>query len=321
MYFIINNLIKISNLPLKILPKQILRNKFKSTNTLKIHNKKFDKMIRIKFNQKESRVLISLKCKIDENSEREFNLNRSMDEEIGVTFEKLYSNYLKQVTQKLNNANKKQKSLATNETTPSSTLDRSLDEPMTPSSDKQPVGLYDFENRMVELARKNKDAWVENFTLRLKDQEFKVCINLPSIQKISLPKLIIAGMPTVVNVEYETEDGIDLGRSSIFKWYLSDTCFSENDKQTTDKKKPKSFDLFKVHWNLVGEDLSKRMCVLDRNATGRLVKVECIPNDGKREGVAVEVVSTNPIVEALEIEKMPMFERHKLTQNKLNFNL
>ena len=105
---------------------QIRRSKFKSSNRLRVLNKKFDQMIRVKFNDEENRVLISLRCKLlnscnDEGQtegslaaalvERDFNLNRSQDEEIGATFEKLYANFQKFAGQKINKLAKKQKTL------------------------------------------------------------------------------------------------------------------------------------------------------------------------------------------------------------------
>ena len=84
------------------------RNKSKSSKDLRQLNRKFDQMIRVKYVEEENRVAIALRCKLDENAEREFNLNRSQDEEIGATFEKLYANYQKHAMPK---QHKKQKML------------------------------------------------------------------------------------------------------------------------------------------------------------------------------------------------------------------
>lgn len=107
---------------------QPLRFRHKSSANLRAFNKKFDKMIRVKFNDEENRVLISLRCKLMPPvsaqdgqeavaaaavaaavAEREFNLNRSQDEEIGATFEKLYANFQKFASPKMNKLAKKQK--------------------------------------------------------------------------------------------------------------------------------------------------------------------------------------------------------------------
>lgn len=110
---------------------QIWRPKTKSSASIRAFNRKFDHMIRIKFNNDENRVSISLRCKLVNNNnndtnnnnnnessmtavganvaEREFNLNRSQDEEIGTTFQKLYANFQKFTTNKTNKLVKKQK--------------------------------------------------------------------------------------------------------------------------------------------------------------------------------------------------------------------
>ena len=69
--------------------------------TLRHINKKFDQMIRIRINEKEKKVSLSLRCQMAESVEREFNLNRSLDEPISATFQKLYSNFSKQLNQRL----------------------------------------------------------------------------------------------------------------------------------------------------------------------------------------------------------------------------
>ncbi len=66
-------------------------------------------MIRVRLNETEQKVNISLKCLVNADTEREFNLNRSLDEPISATFQKLYSNFIKQVKSKDARSNKKLK--------------------------------------------------------------------------------------------------------------------------------------------------------------------------------------------------------------------
>ena len=66
-------------------------------------------MIRIRLNETEKLVNISVTCKITESIEKQFNLNRSLDEPISATFQKLYTNFLKQVNAKDSKSNKKMK--------------------------------------------------------------------------------------------------------------------------------------------------------------------------------------------------------------------
>lgn len=72
-------------------------------------NRRLNKMIRIRLNETEKLVNISVTCKITESIEKQFNLNRSLDEPISATFQKLYTNFLKQVNAKDSKSNKKMK--------------------------------------------------------------------------------------------------------------------------------------------------------------------------------------------------------------------
>lgn len=141
---------------------------------------------------------------------------------------------------------------------------------------------------------------------------------------------MIAGLPAVVKIDCENNE--DVERNSMFTWYASESCMSTDEEKkstttttttaatTTDKKKPKQFDLSNVKWKMIDEGKSKRMCVLGADLVGRLVRVECVPNDGKRDGLAVEAVSTSLVVPGPELDKMAMSERHKLTANLVDSN-
>lgn len=279
----------------------------KPSNALKQLNKKFANMIRVKFDAKENRVSLSFRCKLTETTEREFNLNRDVEETLASTFEKFYSNYTKHVDYKT----KKSK-----QPTPG-------DE--AASDYKSLIQLYNLDNELVDWQTKNKHAWVENYTFKVKDQLFNVCLNVPSLHKVSLPKILIAGMPAVAKIEIDSaeEQHDAIHKHSEFVWYVSETQFNEDDKKLPpgkNKHLKKSFDLSQVKWHLIDQGFARKMCILDRNTANKLVKVVCIPRDEKREGLAVEVVSSAPVMEPMEMEKMAMFERHKHTQHKIDPN-
>jgi hypothetical protein len=274
-------------------------------------------MIRVKFDNQLNRISISFLCKLSETKEREFNLNRDLDESLGATFEKLYANYNK-------HAEKKSKKVKKSNDNEHESVEK------RPSSDNESdsssiLQLFDLENKLVELETKNKQAWVEDYTFKLKDQLFKVRVNLPAIQRIALPKVLIAGMPAIVKIETDCPDdeNSSINKNSLFNWYTSDCSFSEADKVASSEKgknKVKAFDLQSVKWNLIDSGVGKKICYLSDKCANSLVKVECMPSDGKREGVAVQAISSNPVAEPIEIEKMPMSERHQLTKSKLQNN-
>jgi hypothetical protein len=72
-------------------------------------NKEFEKMIRVRFDHGANKIAISLKCKVTDDSEREFNLNRDLDEPISATFHKLHANFTKQLSIRKQRAAKKMK--------------------------------------------------------------------------------------------------------------------------------------------------------------------------------------------------------------------
>lgn len=209
-----------------------------------------------------------------------------------------------------------------------------------------PIYLYDTENNPVDAVTKNKNAWGENYTFMLNEQTFRVRVNLPSVEKMSLPKLMLTGMPSVVKIECENIDEIE--RNSMFIWYASETSFAaavadevveppaaaaaaDVIKKSTstasvvsvvgEKKKPKALDLSNVKWQLIDQGKAKRMLILDANLVNRLVRVECVPSDGNREGLAVEAISSNSVRLGPEIDKMPMSTRHALTATRLDSEL
>ncbi len=173
-----------------------------------------------------------------------------------------------------------------------------------------------MHNNPVEKSTTNKNAWVENYMLQLNDQTFRVRINLPSVDKIIVPKLLLAGLPVAAKLECSDE----VQRHSMFSWYASEALFDDDDKKPdpSHKKKPKAFDLSNVKWRKVDEARGRRVSVIEKESVGRLIRVECVPSDGQREGVAVEAVSTTVVVAGPDVDSLPMSERHKLTASCLD---
>ena len=291
------------------------KNKNKKYSGIHLHNSHFKNMILIKYDEKAEKLGLTLKCKVGENHEREFNLNRNLDEEIGATFAKLYTNYTKQVAAKGN----KSKKLKTNENE-----NENENKPVKKSQDDQvPIFLYDLDNNLVPPTTKNKDAWKENFTFKIVDQEFKVIVNLPTIKKIALSKLLIAGMPAVVKIETDSQiSNEQLSKFSKFSWYKSVNTFENPIPDTINSEKIKldqnQYD--KLDWALMAEGENKRLCVLDEDCENRLIKIECIPNDGSREGLAVQHLTNYLVNKKLDLINFPMTDRHKLTKEKLTDN-
>jgi hypothetical protein len=241
-------------------------------------------MISVQVNEIEKLIKISFKFNLGTHC-KEINGNRALDDSVESTFKRLCATINKKF-----NAN--------------------------PKLDETSLNLYDLENNLIPLDTRNKDAWKENFTLKINELEFKVFVNLPSVKAISLPKILVAGLPAVVKVDFDSDETTkqDLVKHSLFKWYISENAFDVEDK----KSKNKCINLDTVKWTLINEGLSKRMIILNEMCENRLIKVECHPKDDQREGFMLQAVSANPVLPKIDKEQMPMKERHKQTINKLN---
>ena len=236
------------------------------------YNLKFEKMISIRYNEKTEKINLALKVNVPNSKEREFTLNRNLDEELGNTLQRLYSTYIKQVNIALNKANKKMKKNDpendnSNRIKSETTNKEMLDE------NSLPLTLYDLENNTVPLTTKNKDAWRENYTFKFSDQSYKVTVNLPALKKISLTKTLFAGMSALVKIEVEPECDFDeLNTHSFFSWFVSDETFQSSESEKF--KMPHQGILDKMKWNLLDEGLNKKSHVLNDDCENRLIKSE-----------------------------------------------
>lgn len=315
-----------------------LSNYFKKpTKYVRNLNKDFEKMIRVKYLDKEKKVSLSLKCKITEKSEREFNLNRDLNEPILATFQKLYANYAKQCATKMarSNAAKKLKtdgvgSPPTNEMI-AMKVAMNTDEP-------PPIKLFDLARNEVPLETLNKDAWQNDYKLTLNDQEFVVAINLPYVKKIMLPKLMFSKMPALIRLEFDNDDETTctlVEKNSTYQWFHSrldyDALVAEHEKANPPKgssfkttstgakknQQPPQLDADLIDWVLFDEGVNKRVCYLTEATDNKLLRVVVIPNDGKRKGFAVEAVSATKVEAKLDLDRYAMTERHAMTKELL----
>lgn len=323
-YSCFNNLVNysISNKRLQplISKQQICFKKTKANSYIHQFNKQFERMIRIRFERNVERVSISLTCKITEDTNREFNLSRAIDEPIGQTFQKLYANFTKQLNSKINKTNKKLKKDPINKESSQTQLNIT-----NVTLEDIPINLYDLDNNLISLDTKNADAWKENFTLKLNDQIFTVAVDLPSIKKVSLSKLLVVGLPAIAKLEGDSQDLTEaLNKYSKFNWYCSKEKFESGNKDILNninqKLKIAPHELEKIEWNLISLDDSRKLIILDEQTEDKLIKVEVTPSDGNRNGLAVDAISTNIVVKKFNLEDFPMSDRHKLTKHLVDSN-
>ena len=270
-------------------------------------------MLRIK-NEQNDITNISFEYKLGDEIKKEFSLNRRNDEDLASAFQKIRNGIDKSVNHLLKKAkHSKKDNLNENGRMSTSTVDEQ----------ELAINLFDLENNLVALTTKNKDAWKDNFTFKVNDQEFKVITNLPTIKKITLSKLLIAGMPAIAKIETDSQISVEqLSKFSKFLWYKSVNSFENPIPDTINSEKLKldQNELNTIEWTLMTEGENKRLCVLDEDCENRLIKIECIPNDGNKQGLTVQHVSLCLVNKKLDFDNSPMNERHKLTKERLTDN-
>ena len=232
-------------------------------------------MFSVRRNYEKKIVEIEFNYMFFENNVQTFKMNRSFEELIGKTMEKLVFNIKKKFEDFL-----KEK------------IKQNGCEAYFPSIIAK---LYDNNGQPVHYDTLNKKAWKDGFTVKINEINYLVALDLPYLKKLALPKLLITDMPVVIITEKEDKI-IDKCK---FKWYISSK---------------------EVEWELISEGMNNRMIYLNVESEKKFLKLHCIPNDGIRDGLPIEVISNNPIEKFFDLNELPMCDRHKLTCEKLNGN-
>ena len=154
--------------------------------------------------------------------------------------------------------------------------------------------------------------------------------DLPHLKKLNISKLLIAGMPAIAKIEIESDKMFEkINSNSKFIWYHSKETFENeegkvldeanrsNEQKAAKKHKPQ-LDFDNMEWVLMKEGINSKMCTLSEDCENRYVKVVCIPSDGEREGKAIECRSNYLVQKKIDLQMLPMTERHKLTTQKLD---
>ena len=140
-----------------------------------------------------------------------------------------------------------------------------------------------------------------------------VTINLPEVSKLELSKVLIAGMPAVVKMLIESNDLIEkICVNSKFSWYYSKNVFKDNETIENSLKD--------IEWGLITSGTNIQMYVLSDECENRFIKVQCIPNDGERDGQMVECISKKIVLKKIQLNSLPMTKAHGQTKHKLNSN-
>jgi hypothetical protein len=293
------------------------------TNSIDLLNKDIlDKTIRIRPDNTRNRVGIWVVYKLNEKSvDREYNLSRSMDETIGETFHKLFHNIYKKEMKKnmrkvkklkIEEEDEEAKSIAEKSSDGSvAEVDAEAEAESALISEEEiaklPISLYDLSGRRLPYDTKNKDAWHDGYLFKINERSYEVSLNVPAIKRIALSHLLLAGMPAICKIEvdnyYNNESQTTLydeyekrvNNNSTFFWYCSKDEFAFDDQVPHDNhlssnkvnalvQRRKKEMLEKVEWQLIASGTSMKMFRLKEECHKKLIKVECVPNDGVKRG-------------------------------------
>ena len=152
--------------------------------------------------------------------------------------------------------------------------------------------------------------------MQIEDQQFHVCVNVPTIRKLSLPQPLMVGFPVYVNINLEFADVSDCE----FAWYrLSDgktETLSESSNVSDDDMEGRVADVAK---NYKKNKISAvKICVgrtyiPTEEDIGCQLKLECLPVRGEIAGEMVSTVSSVG-VQCGPIVSFPFEKRHKFTE-------
>lgn len=169
----------------------------------------------------------------------------------------------------------------------------------------------------ISPAEPNASAWTDGRCLQIADRQFHVCVNVPTVRKITLPQPLMVDFPVYANVILEFAYLSDCK----FTWYrlsdeetvaspeesgnlsASDVEARESDIAKNGKKTKKS--AVKI---FVG-----RAYIPTEEDIGSRLKLECLPVKGEITGEMISTVSSVD-VQSGPVVSCPFEKRHKYTE-------
>jgi len=170
----------------------------------------------------------------------------------------------------------------------------------------------------ISPAEPNESAWINGRCMQIEDQQFHVCVNVPTVRKVSLPQPMMVGFPVYANINLEFADVSDCK----FTWYrLSNgktvTSPEESGNLSTDDVEDRESDVTKSDCKKGKMSAVKifvgRAYIPTEEDIGCQLKLECLPVRGEVTGDMVCTVSSVG-VQSGPIVSYPFEKRHKFTE-------
>jgi len=163
----------------------------------------------------------------------------------------------------------------------------------------------------------NVSAWTDGRCMQIEDQLFHVCVNVPTVRKLSLPQRIMVGFPVYASVNLEFADVSDCE----FTWYrlsnieasASSQEFGNVSAQDQELNVSKKYKKTKQNDKIAIKVFVGRSYVPTADDVGCQLQLECVPVKAEVTGETVSMVSPAAVQNAPSVS-FPFEKRHKLTE-------
>ena len=238
----------------------------------------------VRYVEGDEQVQISFDYSLPSGKIRRFNFNRSPDEVLSNTIQRMSCGIKSKVEKK----RKKKKNEEDQETEPETQIS---------------ISLFDGD-QTIDESLTNKQAWLKSSILEVNNVKYNIQFNPPKVKSIKLPDCIMAEYPIVPLMDVEFSD---LNQCK-YKW-LVEQKEGDNNTLANPAKKRRTSSGSTDAYQLASESY---IFTPSPDDVDKKLKFECIPSDGSRDGDVVSVETKSVVM--LGPEHCPFEERHFLTQ-------
>jgi len=169
---------------------------------------------------------------------------------------------------------------------------------------------------IVSTSELNASAWTDGKCLQIEDQMFHVCVNVPTIRKLSLLQPMIVGFPVYVNIDLEFGDMSDceftwyrVGNSAVAVETSQDEDQEQNLTKTPKKSRQSNGSAIKLFCG--------RFYIPTAEDVGFQLKLVCTPVRGDVTGESITTTSS-ATVQSGPTTSFPFEKRHRFTDHVMS---
>lgn len=233
------------------------------------HRRAMDKVY-VRSVEGEERLQVTFNYRFESGVEKTFNMNRSCDETLAVSLNRMRNN----ITSVLEKKNKKKK--------------KKTEAVEDNQSEEKPIELEPLLYHNGEVVNNdviNSVAWKDGSLLSIGDQQYEIVVNSPTVRKIELSSSLVVGFPATPRIDLEFAHP----NMCIYTWYKG---YCSDTPETSKTKANKNPPIPVKEWTQLEESFLYMPTNLD---IGAYLKVVCQPVSPDKVGVPVEAVSKTTV--------------------------